>query len=324
MSEGPTSPDRTGPGNGTESERSRGGDGEQAGGGPDGTGDGAIVEQISADAAFELLGNEGRLAVLRALFDADEAQSFSDLHDAVDIRDSGQFNYHLEKLVGVFVRKTDEGYRLTAEGKDVVGSILAGPYTKTVEADPVPVDATCASCGGPLVGRFDDDELVRVACDDCDRNVISLTIPPGAFEDYPREAWPVVAERWTRRQFETMQQGFCTVCHGPTTSHLETDPEALYDVFEVGVRYVCERCGEDMFANVEASLVFHPAVVAFHHERGVDIGTTPIWELDWAVRSSAEIVAEDPLRVEVSVECDGDVLVLTLDDRGDVVDERVE
>ena len=285
--------------------------------------DGAIVEQISADAAFELLGNETRLSILRALFDAEGALAFSALNDAVGTTDSGRFNYHLDKLRQVFVRKTDDGYELTAEGRDVVGSILAGPYTKTVDADPVAVGADCSTCGGALAGYFDDG-LVRVACEDCERRVISLPVPPGAFEAYPREEWPVVAERWTRREVETMQRGFCPVCHGPSTTRVVTEPERLHDAFDVGVRYGCERCGEELASNVEASVVPHPSVVAFYHERGVDVTTTPVWELDWAVRPVAEVAATDPLRVTVPVECDGDRLVLTLDESAAVVEERVE
>lgn len=294
------------------------GDGDTA---DPGNGDEAIVEQISADAAFELLGNETRLDVLRALFDADGPLPFSELQDVVGLRDSGRFNYHLEKLLAVFVRKSDRGYELTAEGRDVVGSILAGAYTKTVEADPIPVDATCWSCHGSLAGMFADDH-VRIACMDCDRTIISLAIPPGAFEQYERAEWPIVAEQWTRRKFETMRNGFCLVCDGPTGRRLETDPEGLQDEFDVGVRYTCERCGEELFSNAEASVIGHPAVTAFHYQRGVDLTETPMWDLDWAVRPTAEVVSTEPLRVAVPVEHDGDRLLLTLDERATVVEER--
>jgi len=280
-----------------------------------------IVERLSADAAFGLLGNETRLAILRALSESDEPQPFSTLFDAVGTRDSGQFNYHLDKLQGTFVRKTDDGYALTAAGRHVVGAVLAGQYTKTLAGDPVPVVADCPYCDGSLAGVF-DEEYVRVACEDCDRNVISLSVPPGAFEDYPREEWPLVAERWTRRTFEIFLRGFCGVCHGPVTPTLQLDPDEIHDVFDAGARYTCERCGEDMNANVEASVISHPAVVAFYHDHGIDVSETPIWEFEWAVQPSATVVSEDPPRVEVPIEHDGDRLVLTLDADAEVVDER--
>ena len=299
-------------------EGSDSGDGS-ASGADDDRGD--VVERVAADAAFELLGNETRLGVVRALFAADGPLSFSALRAAVGVRDSGQFNYHLDKLRGSFVRETDDGYALTTAGTQVAGSVVAGRYTKAVAGDPVPVDADCPYCEGSLVGRF-DTELVRIACEDCDRDVISLHVPPGALEGYPREEWPVVAERWTRRTFENYQRGFCGVCSGRVTPHLERDPPEEGGVFAVGAYYVCQRCGDDMFANVASTVVSHPAVVAFYHEHGVDVSETPIWSFDWAVQPTASVVAEDPLRVEVAIEEDGDRLVLTLDADAEVVDER--
>ena len=283
---------------------------------------GAVVEQLSADTAFELLSNETRLSALRALFDAEEPLSFSALNDAVGTADSGQFNYHLDRLRGVFIRQTDAGYELTAEGLDVVGSLLAGPLTKTVEADPVPVDADCPYCDGSLAGIFDDDR-VRVACRDCDRNVISLAVPPGTFEHYPRDTWPHVAEQWTRQEFERADRGFCPVCRGPIERRVELQPEELYDVFDAGISYTCTRCDEVQHANVAACLLWHPAVVSFYHDRGIDLKRTPIWEFGWAVKPTEEVRSTDPLRVAVTIEHDDDRLVLVLDADATVVDEQL-
>lgn len=282
-----------------------------------------VVERVSADDAFGLLGDDTRLAVLRTLSGADGALGFADLRAAVGVEDSGQFNYHLDRLVGQFVAKDEDGYRLTPAGRQVVGAVLAGQYTKGVESDPIPVDADCTHCGGPLVAGF-DGWLAKVVCDDCDRNVIRLEVPPGAFEEFPREEWPHVAERWTRNEFRTVVDGFCPNCHGSVTSTLERSPEDVLDAYPFGVRYACDRCDTSMFANVEANVLFHPAVVAFHHERGVDPTETPIWELDWAVTPGAEAVSEEPLRVEIPVGVDGDRLRLTLDEDATVVETRRE
>ncbi|WP_121821749.1 DUF7351 domain-containing protein [Halostella salina] len=282
-----------------------------------------VVERVSADDAFGLLGDDTRLGVLRALSEADGPLGFADLRAAAGVEDSGQFNYHLDRLVGQFVAKNEDGYLLTPAGRRVVGAVLAGQYTKGVESDPVAVDAACPHCDGTLAANFDEWN-VRIACDDCDRNVIRLGVPPGAFEEYPRPEWPRVAERWTRREFGRFVDGFCPNCHGPTTSTLERSPEGVLDTYPFGVRYVCDRCGTGMFANVEAHVLFRPAVVAFHYERGIDVTETPIWELDWAVTPRAEAVAEDPLRVEVPVTVDGDRLRLTLDADATVVETRRE
>ncbi|WP_123538752.1 winged helix-turn-helix domain-containing protein [Halosimplex salinum] len=66
---------------------------------------------------FTLLSNETRVRILAALADSDaEAVRFSDLRSRVGVTDSGQFNYHLEKLRGELVAKTDDGYALTDAG----------------------------------------------------------------------------------------------------------------------------------------------------------------------------------------------------------------
>jgi hypothetical protein len=65
---------------------------------------------------FPLLANEDRLAILEAVVRADERGatplSFSSLREAVDIRDSGRFSYHLQELTGHFLTHSADGYSL--------------------------------------------------------------------------------------------------------------------------------------------------------------------------------------------------------------------
>ncbi|MEF8884798.1 MAG: helix-turn-helix domain-containing protein, partial [Haloarculaceae archaeon] len=85
------------------------------------------VETRDPDEAFAALADDTRVDILRALWsDEDQRATFSELREAVGMRDSGQFNYHLDKLVGRFVRKTDDGYELTLAGLYVNGAIEAG------------------------------------------------------------------------------------------------------------------------------------------------------------------------------------------------------
>lgn len=94
----------------------------------------------SPEEAFALLGNETRIAIVDALGDADGSLSFSDLRSAVGVRDSGLFNYHLSKLLGAFVERTDDGYELSEAGVHAYESILDGSFgdrrrTETSETD---------------------------------------------------------------------------------------------------------------------------------------------------------------------------------------------
>jgi hypothetical protein len=62
-------------------------------------------------------------------------------------------------------------------------------------------------------------------------------------------------------------------------------------------------------------LLTHPAVVSFLHERGVDVESVPTWELEFCVTDRAvSIESTDPLRLRVTVECDGDELDLVVDE----------
>lgn len=96
--------------------------------------------------AFEALADGTRLAILRALVDHQREQpdepalSFTELRERAGVEDSGLFNYHLEKLVGRFVRDTGAGYELGYRGERVLRS-------PTVEENGTEPDEGCPVCG---------------------------------------------------------------------------------------------------------------------------------------------------------------------------------
>jgi DNA-binding transcriptional ArsR family regulator len=102
--------------------------------------------------AFDALADETRLAILRALADHqrerpdDPALSFTELRKRAGVEDSGLFNYHLEKLLGRFVRDTGAGYELGYRGERVLRS-------PTVEEDATGSDAGCPVCGEEKCNR---------------------------------------------------------------------------------------------------------------------------------------------------------------------------
>lgn len=91
------------------------------------------VDGETGDAAlatlFDLLSDETRLRIVSALAAYEHAHPddpnirFAALRERVDARDSGRFNYHLRKLDGVLVEKSDAGYRLTTVGRTVVALV---------------------------------------------------------------------------------------------------------------------------------------------------------------------------------------------------------
>jgi len=83
--------------------------------------DAADTDPVPAAAeTFSLLSDETRVRILVALSQAaDDPVSFSDLRSRVGVDDSGQFNYHLDRLCERLVTKTDDGYLLTDSGEAV-------------------------------------------------------------------------------------------------------------------------------------------------------------------------------------------------------------
>jgi predicted transcriptional regulator len=82
-----------------------------------------MTDEVPPETAYALLASEPRVGIVRALGESDEPRSFTALKERVGIRDSGRFNYHLQRLVGTFVERTECGYVLTDDGERVVESI---------------------------------------------------------------------------------------------------------------------------------------------------------------------------------------------------------
>lgn len=257
-------------------------------------------------------GSEMRLSILRALFEADgQHLRYAELMDAVEMDDSGQFNYHLSQLVGPFVKQTDDGYRLRHAGGQVIGAVMAGTYGDERSLGPVKIETPCRNCDGALLASYDGD-VARIECDDCGTVVTRHSVPPGIFEGYQPADLPAVLGRWIRHEFTRTLDGFCPVCTGRTNGSIGTPEHAAED--RVGVELVCRRCGMRFTGAIGSVVLDHPVIVCFYYDHGIDLRTVPIWELGWLHDGSAELVSEDPSKAELTIELDDERLVLTLDD----------
>lgn len=290
-----------------------------------------VVEQLDPEESFELLANEIRLGMLRAL-DDEGSLAYEDLRSHVGVADSGQFNYHLQKLEGQFLSKDEGRYRITPAGRRVVGAVLSGGYTGDLAGRTVESDAPCFHCGGPLATHLEDGG-VYVACEDCDARFNPVEIPPAVLEGYSLDELHDLVDRWVKRQVTAAQYGFCSRCDGKMTEYIEevveekaaADPEAvpLVDLpLDVIVKQECSRCGERRLALVGAAATLHPAVVSFHYEHGIDVRETPLTDLEWLEMGIASVESTDPLVVSVPVTLDDDTLVVAFDEEFTLVDER--
>jgi DNA-binding transcriptional ArsR family regulator len=281
-------------------------------------------DTMDAAGAFEALDDGTRVAILRALAQrqaetpTDPALSFSALRERVGTEDSGRFNYHLGKLRGQFVEKTDDGYELTIAGQKVASSVLAGAYDIGQERDPVDLEADCRLCGDPLEATYADG-LLTVDCGN--GHGFNFPVPPGAFEGHDTHTVVRSTALVTAHEMELAAEGVCPFCRGA----MSVEARATDDVLDVDQGLppymgwaVCDRCGVTMTNHVGGFLTRHPAVVSLFYEHGIDVRERPLWELEFVVEDPT-VVSTDPLRLRVDVEVGGDAVALTVDDAVRVV-----
>lgn len=275
--------------------------------------------------AYSLVGHELRFQTLLALSRADGPLAFSTLRERVGVDDPGQFNYHLGELTGRFARKTGDGYATTTAGDRVVGAVLSGGLTDTVDRDPIDLDADCPRCGTSLAMTF-PDALAAVQCDDCGYNLGTITVPAGVLDGVDSGDAPAVVADWFDRTLAALDAGFCLYCDNRLDVAVLAagDPDAPAfvdgDEYAAGVVYECGHCETAWPTSVSGALLRDTNVLAFYHDHGVDLQSTPLWRYDVASRTTARVAGTDPLRVDVTFAADDEELRLTVDDELTVLD----
>lgn len=300
--------------------------------------DGPSIAEDDPDDVFAALANDTRIEILRTLWStSDNTASFSELRERVGVRDSGQFNYHLDQLRDRFVRRTDQGYALTHQGQLIYGAIAAGSYTMSGEIEPITLDDPCPTCGGERTLTYERDR-VEVDCNLCPVQ-IGFAVPPGALAPYDSQSIPEVASRYVRASFGLITGGFCFYCQGRTAPTIGPINE-VYDVQEISdddrppeiaelldrweaipwVSYACRRCGVEATIGPDLVLLDHPVVGGFFHDHGVDVRTEPIWSLGIGNPGRSTILERDPFRASVHFTVEDERLTVTIDDELAVVD----
>lgn len=286
---------------------------------------------LSPDTTFKIIGNETRLAILDTLWGPKKSgtMGFAELRKAVGMRDSSQFNFHLRKLVdGGFVGKVDDTYTLRQAGARVICTLRTGYLTDHPELEPFETTGRCYACEAPLYARY-EDEMYFVECSGCDRLHARGWFPPNVLVGRtPGEAL-LVGEAAMRAAIALTVAGICSVCNGTPVrtlsrglSDVPVESQTLDTERDGGVRewYVCRHCSAWVTRSPGDAVTDHPAVVALYSDHGIDIRTCPRWELPWTIDPSVlDVVSEDPFRVRLVVECEGEERVLTLDEALDVV-----
>lgn len=315
---------------------------------PSGTSEVAPPADSDGNEAFQLLSDETRIGILRVLWDAhDPAHEtpvrFADLRERLGVEDPGRLNYHLNKLMDRFVRRTDAGYELMDSGKRVVRMVLSGTAIDDPEIDPVAVDISCWYCGGGVEWSYRDGWRY-LECTSCDARCVE-SFPPGVISknEFPpsglRDRTPNEindADRiWGAHRRASVMDAVCPECAGdmPVTGiDICEDHRPDWDtyqfcetcgsIFWMLVSHVCEGCKYRWRMPTLFYPSREPAVIAFYYDHGVEFDLATYEQRALLLDFEEELVSRDPLRIQLSIQLDDETLQLTYDERMDVVDER--
>lgn len=269
--------------------------------------------------AIGLVSHEVRAGILVALAEHQRehpraaALSFSDLRERVGHDDPGNFNYHLKRLLGTLVEKTEEGYRLSDVGHHFVAVLHSGRFDPDRRREFPDAETACLLCGGASTVTYEDGSL-RVACEAGHTSL--LNVGPELLERHSLTTALDVAVRRTLLEARSTMDDVCPYCGGATSGTVARFPE---DPVAVTFEWTCERCGAFLQNTAGGCVLYHPAVVGFCYRRGVDV-FDDAWTALAEHVGDGTVVSEDPLRVQVAVTLAGDRLVLILDESTSVVD----
>lgn len=292
--------------------------------------------------AFALLGNETRIAIMEALARAEAPLGFNELRAAVGLRQGEQFNYHLDRLVGHFVEKRDDGYALRHPGRRVARAILAGTFTEDIVLEPEPIDEQCVYCGSDVEMSYDAG-FISVRCTGCDGVVrqdhptgtyMHYDLPPAGTNGRSREEIVDAAHVHYDSRLAPMVKGVCPECahqvdvshevcsdHEPEASGLCPDCETRFAVWTTGE---CGHCRyRRRFATWFAALD-HPAVVSVFHDHGLE-ERVPFRKLTadnaaFVDAISVSALETDPYHFRIAIPFEDVHVSVEMDDALDVVD----
>lgn len=296
------------------------------------------IEQLQLDQvadAFRVLSDPIRIAIIAALVKADRINeaplTFAELRRAVDIRDSGRFNYHLQQLQPRFVRSTEDGYYVRHAGQMAYSLVQA----RTAPADQVHlagyVDRSCLMCGEELYATYENDRFMltckREGC--YEDQQMSGPFPPAVAQDCTLDELLSLVESYYLSTIKLAADGHCDECWGPMsiwyerpalspeladTIDLETAPRPIQTMLE------CGRCEHRSTVPLRILLSIHPAVGGFHYDLGIDLSTMGMLER-FSTMAVADLGIEDD-GAWIRFEQDGAVLEVVVDD--DLELSRVE
>jgi hypothetical protein len=272
--------------------------------------------------AFSLLAHEIRLDILRVFFEEwaaidpdskDEIQvkrslSYSEIMDAVGMRDSGKFNYHLEQLRGVYIEKIDDAYIPTGSAIAFYQTLLAQRPTEMADTTDFDIDMECPRCTGSVRGRYEQDSLT-IDCADCDDWWgITYSFPKNGLRDRSGVAILDALSARATYQVGLARTGQCPACAGEIAVDIPRD--RLDDERIPTAELQCETCSWVATMDLLNVLQFDSRVAATL----VDLGIVLEEDESGLPEMTGTLESEDPVRVELRLETDDGTGTIVIDD----------
>lgn len=299
---------------------------------------------VTPDEAFNLIGNDVRAEILRALSDerggdgTPPTLSFSELRSRVDSEvDSSRFNYHLQQLVGRFVERREDGhsqlvdsvvdpdeggYALRPEGTMLTRTIRAETATGEATLPRTALDLDCYFCDGTVEATY-ENALFKIQCADCEYLYEYDLTPPGVLDGDAETAISNASE-YNRAVRLAFARGVCPLCGNGVGTTFVAPSETGYprpDRREACINRSCDHCGRIDILRVGEALLADPGLLSFCHGHGLDATTMPIWRLEFAITDrNVTVRSTDPWEVAFRLTLDGDTLELVVDDELNVIE----
>lgn len=300
----------------------------------------------SIDGAFQLLADETRLAIMRALWEAYDpldpsSVKFTELQEWAGVEDPGRLNYHLGELATHFIRHTEDGYQLSEAGKRIMRVVISGTAIDGVTIDQSEIDVSCIFCGGSTEISYQDG-LLSHRCLRCNSRCVA-EYPPSLLsqEEFPpagllnRMTGDVYSANrvWVKHREASVMDGVCPECSGPIPVEairicddhqpVPTDDEVCDScgtVFWGVVHHVCEVCKFHMQLPTSHYPPTHPAVLAFYYEHGIEFDLASHEQMAHLLEYQQELASEDPFRIRTTISLEGDDITVMFNDQMSVVD----
>jgi hypothetical protein len=271
-------------------------------------------DRESVKDALSVLAHEIRLDIVLALLEGwagvhTEPQRFSELMDAVEVKDSGKFNYHLNRLRGVYVEKVEDGYVPTAAATALYRAVLA--HQPAEETPPTgELDGACPNCGGSVVERY-ERSFLTYECTDCeDWPGVTYSFPANGLRGRTAAERQQAVMHRADYHIGLARTGQCPFCAGQVQVQFDTQADWVERGESPAVELVCDTCSWRVVVSVLTPLQFEPRVAAALIRVGVDPPLTG----SHTTEASVERVSEDPVRRAVTAETDEGTVTVVVDD----------